>query len=95
MDDYEQSDIQAFDIAWGKGRCAARLSFCVIFSCSADLERDWPPYEVDLRVGNQYAECEPKGRLGGSHTTFPSMSLRPHAPICVVFWLCLPDRFSF
>ena len=28
----------------------------ILFSCSADHERDWSPYKVVFRVGNQYAE---------------------------------------
>ena len=42
---------------WGAGY-AARLLLLFSFPCSADHERDWPPYF--FRVGNQFAECEKK-----------------------------------
>ena len=37
---------------------AARLFLLFSFPCSADHKRDWPPFKVVFRVGNQYAECE-------------------------------------
>ena len=34
------------------------LIFLLYFPCSADRERDWPPYKAVLSVGNQYAGCK-------------------------------------
>ena len=42
----------------GGGGYAARRFLLFSFLCSADHERDWPPYKVAFRVGNQYAEYD-------------------------------------
>ena len=44
----------------GGGGVLPDFLFSFSFSCSADKERDWPPYCIKycFRVGNQYAEYE-------------------------------------
>ena len=41
--------------AAGGRRC--QTLFFLFFPCSTDHDRDWPPYKVVFRVGNQCAEC--------------------------------------
>ena len=69
--------------AWGGGGGGTLpdFSFFIFFPCSADHERDRPPYKVVFfRVGNQCAECEKQQQTTTTTVVFSIKNLDTSRP---------------